>query len=80
MVQDMKTLTIQVPDGVAQWLDLAARERKQTTEEAAIEALSTAAQAANFAPSATTCFDAMKPLWRSVKGPPDLSQQEGLGE
>ena len=39
----MKTLTIQVPDAVAQWLDVAARQRQQTLEQAASEALANAA-------------------------------------
>ena len=41
----MKTLTIQLPDPVFQWLDTAARQRRQTPEEAASEALTAAAGA-----------------------------------
>ena len=40
----MKTLTIQLPDAVAQWLDAAARQRQQTLEEAASAALVDAAR------------------------------------
>jgi hypothetical protein len=76
----MKTLTIQLPDPVFQWLDMAARQRQKTPEETAVEALATAAHSAESSSDAPTCFDAMKPLWRSVKGPRDLSQREGLGE
>ena len=80
MIGGMKTLTIQLPDPVFQWLDRAARQRQKTPEEAAVETLATAAHSAETAPAVMTCFDAMKPLWRSVKGPRDLSQREGLGE
>ena len=80
ILHGMKTLTIQLPDPVFQWLDMAARQRQKTPEEAAVETLATAAHSAETALSAPTCFDAMKPLWRSVKGPRDLSQREGLGE
>ena len=43
ILRRMKTLTIQVPDAVAQWLDAAARQRQQTPEQAASEALAAAA-------------------------------------
>ena len=39
----MKTLTIEVPEAVAQWLSVAARQREQTPEQAASAALSAAA-------------------------------------
>jgi hypothetical protein len=39
----MKTLTIQVPEPVFRWLDAAAKQRQQTPEEAASEALAKAA-------------------------------------
>lgn len=48
----VKTLAIQVPDSVFQWLDLAARQRQKTPEEAAVEALATAAHSAEPAPAA----------------------------
>jgi hypothetical protein len=81
MLGSMKTLTIEVPDAVLQWLDAAARQRRQTVEQTASEALASAAHAeAEPSSAAPTCFDAMRPLWRSVKGPRDLSQREGLGE
>jgi len=40
----MKTLTIEVPDAVVQWLDATARRRRQTLEQAAGETLAAAAQ------------------------------------
>jgi hypothetical protein len=76
----MKTLTIQVPDPVFQWLDAAARRRQQTPEQAASEALATAARSSEPTPEEPSCFDLMKPAWRSIKGPKDLSQREGFGE
>ena len=39
----MKTLTIEVPDAVVQWLDAVARQRQQTLEQAASAALASAA-------------------------------------
>jgi predicted transcriptional regulator len=40
----MKTLTIQVPEWVFRWLDAAAKQRQQTPEQAASEALASAAK------------------------------------
>lgn len=45
ILDGVKTLTIQLPDPVFQWLDTAARQRRQTPEQAAAEALSAAARA-----------------------------------
>jgi predicted transcriptional regulator len=40
----MKTLTIEVPDPVFRWLDAAAKQRQQTPEQAASEALTSVAE------------------------------------
>ena len=76
----MKTLTIQLPEAVFQWLDTYARQRQQTPEQAAVELLSAAAGIAEPPPAEPSCFDLMKPAWRSIKGPKDLSPREGFDE
>ena len=50
-VHIMKTLTITVPEPVARWLDAAAKQRRQTPEQAAAEALASVAESRPPAPS-----------------------------
>ena len=77
----MKTITIQVPDGVFKWLSANARRRKQTAAEIARETLAAAAKSNGPVAEGPSCFDLMKPAWRSIKnGPKDLSQREGFDE
>ena len=71
----MKTLAIKLAPATLTWLKSEAAKARKKEATLVREWLEERQQAV----AEPSCFDLMKPLWRSVKGPPDLSQREGLG-
>jgi hypothetical protein len=73
----MKAMTLELDERTLDWLKAAA-SRAQKNESALVQEWIEERRQAGEEP---TCFDLMKPAWRSIKnGPKDLSQREGFEE
>lgn len=71
----MKTLTVELDEGTLDWLRRLASERKKA-EADLVRGWIEERREGQPEPS---CFELMKPGWRSFKGPRDLSSREGFG-
>jgi hypothetical protein len=72
----MKALSVKLDEGTLAWLKRLAG-KVQKPEATLVREWIEERRKGGTEPS---CFDLMKPAWRSIKGPKDLSQREGFGE
>jgi Arc/MetJ-type ribon-helix-helix transcriptional regulator len=65
----MKTITVKLPDALAEWLSRRARELGRSQSELVRDSLARAAESAG----GQSCHDLLQDVCGSVEGPKDLS-------
>jgi hypothetical protein len=72
----MQALTVELDEGTFDWLRGVAGKAQKDEADLVREWI----EERRGAEAKPSCFDLMKPAWRTVKGPRDLSSREGFGE
>lgn len=76
ILEGMKSLTLELDEKTLHGLKQVASQARKKEATVAREWIEDRLRAEQE----PSCFDLMKPAWRSIKGPKDLSQREGFGE